>query len=124
VEGARDATLFFDAACGPCTFFARITQGLSRARLEIRPLDGPEAERALRELSDETRYGSFHIVEHGRTWTGANAMPAWAGLLGGSPAREIAERAPPVNRVLRSLYLRFWEYRRAKGCAATAGTSA
>jgi predicted DCC family thiol-disulfide oxidoreductase YuxK len=115
--------MFFDASCGPCTFWARISAGLSRGLLEIHPLDGPEADRALAALSSDLRYGSFHIVEPGGTWSGPDAMPAWIGLMGGRSARRVAERSPPVNRLLRSLYNRFWEYRREKGCASAAASS-
>lgn len=109
--------MYFDANCGPCTFFAHLTAGLSRSRLEVYPLDGPEADRALGSMAPQTRYGAFHIVEPGKTWTGPDAMPAWVGLVGGGSARWVAERARPVNRFLRLCYLRFWEYRRSRGCA-------
>jgi len=110
--------MFFDASCGPCTFFAQLTAGLSRSGLELYPLDGPEADRALHAMPSEARYGSFHIVEAGRTWTGPDAMPAWVGLVGGPRARLMAETAPPVNRLIRRLYHSFWEYRRSRGCSA------
>ncbi len=110
--------MFFDAGCGPCTFFAHVTEGLSRSELGVYPLDGPEADRALLSMPPETRYGYFHIVEPGRTWTGPDAMPAWVGLVGGRRARWVAERSRPVNRLLRLFYDRFWEYRRSRGCAA------
>jgi predicted DCC family thiol-disulfide oxidoreductase YuxK len=110
--------MFFDSSCGPCTFWARLTAGLSRSGLRVYPLDGPEADRALQSMSSATRYGYFHIVESGRTWTGPDAMPAWVGLVGGNRARLVAERAPPVNRLLRLFYNRMWEYRQSHGCAA------
>jgi len=110
--------LFYDARCGPCSFFARMTAGLSRAPLAVYPLDSPEADRALGSLPTEARYGSFHILEPGRVWTGPDAMPAWAGIIGGDRARRVAERARPVNRLLRRGYALVWEYRRARGCAA------
>jgi hypothetical protein len=81
-------------------------------------LDAPEADSALHSLTPELRYSYFHIVEAGRTWTGPDAMPVWVGLLGGKPAQTVAERVPPVNRFLRAVYNRFWEYRRTRGCAA------
>jgi predicted DCC family thiol-disulfide oxidoreductase YuxK len=110
--------MFFDSSCGPCTFFARITAGLSRSGPEVYPLDGPEADRALQSMSSEARYSSFHIVEPGKTWTGPDAMPAWVGLVAGNRARWVAEKARPVNRLLRRFYDGFWEYRRSRGCAA------
>lgn len=110
--------MFFDASCGPCTFWARLTAGLSRSGLEVYTLDGPEADRTFPTMAPERRYSYFHIVESGQTWTGPEAMPAWVGLVGGKGARTVAERAPPVNRLLRHAYNRFWEYRRTRGCAA------
>jgi hypothetical protein len=113
--------MFFDAGCGPCTFFARVTVGLSRSRVETHPLDGPDADRALGSMSADLRYGYFHIVEPGMTRTGRDAMPAWVGLIGGPRLQRLAERAPPVNDLLRFAYDRFWGYRRSRGCAAEAG---
>jgi len=110
--------MYFDASCGPCTFFAQVTAGLSRSNLGVHPLDSPEADRALRFLSSEARYSYFHIVEPGRVWTGPDAMGAWVGLLAGARARRVAEGARPVNRFLRGFYGMFWEYRRSHGCAA------
>ncbi len=110
--------MYFDASCGPCTFFAHVTAGLSRSDLGVYPLDGPEADDALKSLTSETRYGYFHIVESGRSWTGPDAMPVWVGLLGGDPARRVAERARPVNRLLRGFYNVFGQYRRSRGCGA------
>jgi len=110
--------MFFDASCGPCTFWAHLTAGLSPTGLGVFPLDGPEADRALQSMSSETRYGSFHIVESGKTWTGPDVMPVWIGLVGGNRARLVAERARPVNRFLRLFYNTFWEYRRSRGCGA------
>jgi predicted DCC family thiol-disulfide oxidoreductase YuxK len=122
VSTATRPRMFFDASCGPCTFWAHLTAGLSRSRVQVYALDAPEADRAFGSMSPELRYSYFHIVESDRTWTGPEAMPAWVGLVGGRSARAVAERAPPVNRLLRLAYNRFWEYRRTRGCAAE-GTS-
>lgn len=111
-------SMYFDASCGPCKFFAHVTAGLARSDLGVFPLDSPEADRALQALSSEARYSYFHIVEPGKVWTGPNAMQAWVGLLAGARARRVAERAPPVRRLLRGFYGVFWEYRRSHGCAA------
>ncbi|MGC2289970.1 MAG: DCC1-like thiol-disulfide oxidoreductase family protein [Thermoplasmata archaeon] len=117
MQTASRPRMFFDANCGPCTFWARLSAGLSRSGLEVYALDGPEADGALRSMTPDRRYGYFHIEESGQMWTGPEAMPAWVGLLGGKGARSVAERAPPVNRFLRFAYNRFWEYRRTRGCA-------
>jgi predicted DCC family thiol-disulfide oxidoreductase YuxK len=110
--------MYFDAGCGPCTFWARLTAGITRTPLEVYSLDSPEADRAFSGMSTDRRYGYFHIVEAGTTWTGPEAMPVWVGLVAGRSVRSVAERAPPVNRLLRRVYNRFWEYRRSRGCAA------
>ncbi|MCI4319996.1 MAG: hypothetical protein L3K23_07700 [Thermoplasmata archaeon] len=115
---AAAVAMFFDTGCGPCTFWARFTARVSRSALGVFPLSGPEADRQLSSLSTDDRYGAFHIVERGRTWTGPEAMPAWVGLVAGADARAFAEGCPPVNRALRAWYLRFWEYRQRHGCAA------
>ncbi len=112
------AVLYFDARCGPCTFFARATRGLSRSPLPILPLDGPEADRTLGGMASDLRFGSFHIVEGGRTVSGPGAMPTWIGLIAGRPGLRIAKRTPPVEWLLRSAYLRLWTYRGRHGCSA------
>jgi predicted DCC family thiol-disulfide oxidoreductase YuxK len=114
--------MFYDASCGPCTFWARFTAGVSQVGVDAYPLDGPEADLELGSMAPELRYGYFHIVEPGRILTGPDAMPAWIGLLGGKPARALAERASPVKHLLRLGYNRFWEYRRSRGCAADRST--
>lgn len=116
--------MFFDASCGPCTFWPQLTAGVARSPLELFPLDGPEAKRVLAPLPSEIRNGYFHIVESGKTWTGVDAMPAWVGLVGGRIARRVAEKAGPVNRLLRLFYHRAWEYRRSRGCAAEGSSNA
>lgn len=115
--------LFVDGQCGPCMFFARVTAGLARVPVAVHTLDGREADRRLAELPEPTRYGYFHLVEHGRIRSGPDAMPAWVGLFGGPTAERVAEHARPVDRLLRSVYNRFWEHRRVRGCAAQSRSS-
>lgn len=110
--------LFFDARCGPCTFFARVTRGLCRRPIQILPLDGPEADRVLGAMALDVRFGSFHLVTEGETRSGSGAMPLWAGLIAGGSGRRLAERAPPVERALRFAYLRLWRYRNRHGCSS------
>jgi len=110
-------SVFFDAGCGPCTFWARVTRALARSPVSVHPLDGREAERRLRDLAPDQRFGYAHVVEEGRVWTGADLMPAWVGILAGPTARRITERAPPIRWALRATYQRFWTYRRRKGCS-------
>lgn len=116
MTGTRSPRLFFDAHCRPCTFWARLTSGLSRSELAVFPLDSPEADRALGSMTPSRRYAYFHIVEAGKTVTGPDALPVWVGLLGGATARALVEKVPPVDRLLRQTYDRFWEYRRTRGC--------
>lgn len=121
---AGGASLFFDSGCGPCTFWARATRGVARSRLTIHSLEGAEADRALRQLAPEQRFGYAHLVEGGRTRTGAELMPVWVGLIAGSSARTLAERAPPIRWALRAAYERLWRHRQRSGCGSTARRSA
>jgi len=118
VNATRGPAVFFDAGCGPCRFFARVTEALSRSGVATHPLDGPEADLALDGMPLDSRFASFHLVEGGRTLSGADAMPAWVGLVGGPTWRRVAEQVTPVRGLLRSIYLRLWEYRRSHGCVA------
>lgn len=111
-------SMYFDAGCGPCTFWAHLTRGLRPGRLDAFALDSPEADHTLVGLPPEIRHDYFHILEGGRLWTGPDAMPVWVGLFWGPSARRIAERVGPLDHSLRFVYNLFWEYRRTRGCAA------
>ena len=112
--------LYFDARCGPCTLFARVSRVASRGRIEVRPLSGADADRELATLPPAERYGAFHLVGLGRTTTGEAAVVPLVGLALGAPAERVARGAPPVRRGLEWTYRRFWSYRRAHGCASGA----
>ena len=87
--------LYYDAHCGPCTFFARTFRGLSRHRLEIRPLDGPESNEALSDMERERRFACAHlVVPDGRRSGAAILVPLMEGVLG-SPDRRFSEEFPP-----------------------------
>jgi len=121
--GPARARLYYDAGCGPCTFFARAASWASLQRLEPRPLDSPKADVDLARLTESTRFGYAHLADDTGRQSGADIMAPLIGLtLGGSGAR-VVRAAPPVDRSLRWLYDRFWMYRRTKGCAAEAGAS-
>lgn len=110
--------LVHDAHCGPCTLFARTFRGLSRHRLEIHPLDGPESNEALSDLEREHRFAYAHLVLPDGRRSGADILaPLMEGVLG-SPGRRLSKDFPPARWLLRRLYGAFWEHRRAQGCAA------
>lgn len=111
------AQLFYDPGCGPCSFFARVSQWASHSRLVSLPYDGVEAARQLADLDEANRFAYAHLVDtRGRT-TGADIMAPLVALALGGPGERVA-MVPPVNRGLRWIYDRFWEYRRTRGCAA------
>jgi hypothetical protein len=116
-EGGQPA-LFYDSTCGPCTFFASVFQGVSRTQLAIEPLDSPDADQALGLMEEEERFGAFHFMVHGSTFTGPEAMTPLVETTFGQTVGRIARDCGPVRGGLRRTYLWFWEYRRTRGCAA------
>ncbi len=112
--------LYYDAGCGPCTFFALTSRGLGRGRIAIFPLASPGADRELGRLPTDDRFGAFHLVYRDRILTGAAAVVPLVGLALGRPAERVARGAPPLRRGLERTYRWFWRYRRTRGCAAAA----
>jgi len=110
--------LFYDPGCGPCRLFARVSEWASRSRLRALPYDGLEATRELGDLEDEVRFAYAHLVGPQGRKSGAEIMTPLVGLTFGSAGERVAARVPPVDRGLRWLYERFWNYRRTRGCAA------
>ncbi len=118
VEGApATARLFYDAGCGPCTFFARVSQWASRSRLRSLPYDGEEARRVLADLDEERRFAFAHLVDaRGRRSGSAIMTPLVALALG--PQGERVAKVPAIEHGLWWIYDRFWDYRKTRGCAA------
>jgi len=116
----RAARLYYDDGCGPCRFFARAAAGVSHHRVEAIPLNAGPADGELGHLSEETRFGYAHLVSNSGLRTGESIAAPLLGLTLGSSWERVARRAPFVDRVLRGLYRRAWESRRARGCGADA----
>jgi predicted DCC family thiol-disulfide oxidoreductase YuxK len=121
-SGAAD--LYYDSQCGPCTFFARVSERAAGSRLRARPLDSPEAVRELSDLDEETRWGYAHLVMGARRSSGAAIMTPLVGLTLGARAERVVVRLVPLSAGLRRTYSWFWNYRRSRGCAASAGADA
>jgi hypothetical protein len=123
VEGTPGpvARLFYDPRCGPCRFFARASTWASRNRLEALPHDGVEAGRALADLVEEFRYSYAHLVDRGGRHSGDAILTPLVGLTVGATGERIVARVTPIDRGLRWVYGRFWDYRRTRGCAAPTG---
>ncbi|HYA70422.1 MAG TPA: hypothetical protein VEH28_03545 [Thermoplasmata archaeon] len=117
-SSAPEARLFYDPGCGPCTLFARLSEWASRSHVRALPYDGSQATRELGDLTEEVRFGYAHLVDARGRRTGAAIMPPLVGLTLGPTGERVVNRVPPLDRGLRWIYDRFWEYRRTRGCAA------
>jgi predicted DCC family thiol-disulfide oxidoreductase YuxK len=117
-ERGTTARLFYDARCGSCSFFARVVERWSRSRIRALPYDGEEARRALGDLPEEERFASAHLVDGRGRRSGPAILAPIVGWTLGATGERVAERAPPVRRGLRWIYLGAWNYRRTRGCAA------
>jgi hypothetical protein len=114
----RVARLYYDRGCGSCSFFARAAVGTSHQRLVAIPLDAPDAQRDLGDLADTERYRSAHLVTAASRETGSDIVTPLAELVLGARMARLYDRIPFLDRSLRRVYLRFWNYRRTRGCAA------
>ena len=115
---SAEAWLFYDPGCGPCRFFARVCEWASRSRVRSLSYDGEEARRELIRLDDATWFSYAHLVHVPNRCSGASIMTPLAGWILGSTAERIVAGAPPLDRGLKWVYNRFWNYRRTRGCAA------
>lgn len=118
------ARLFYDPGCGPCSLFARASEWASRAQLRAVPYDGPEATRELGDLADEVRFSYAHWVDARGRRSGAAIINPLVGLTLGSVGERVVTRVGPVDRGLRWVYDRFWNYRRTRGCTSPERTAA
>ena len=84
-----EAVLFYDADCGFCRWAIDKLLAWDRAgRLRPAALQGPEADRLLPGLSEETRMASWHLVVDGDVYSGgAAAAPLLRLLPGGGRSR-------------------------------------
>lgn len=110
--------LYYDASCGPCSWFARLVEWASRRRLRRSPLTSDRAEIDLAGLSESDRFGYAHLVRGARLESGSTILPGLVDLTFGSAAGRVVRAVPPIDLGMRWLYDRFWEHRRTKGCAA------
>jgi hypothetical protein len=117
-SGADPSHLFYDRGCGPCSWVARTTSAVSRSPIEIASLDGPLANHELGWMDPTRRFGSFHLRQGSRVYSGAEALPSLVGLVAGSTAERAVRHVPPLRHAIERVYLAFWEYRRTRGCAA------
>jgi hypothetical protein len=120
--GAVPARLYYDAGCGPCTFFARAATWASHRQLVSIPLDAPTADLDLSRLSESVRFGYAHLADDTGLRSGADIMNPLVRLTVGGVGARVIRAVSPVDRSLRWAYQRFWNYRRMKGCAAEIGT--
>jgi predicted DCC family thiol-disulfide oxidoreductase YuxK len=97
---ASDATLvLYDGDCGICTSFAEWLVGRGVA---VAPIDSPEGERWLRDLSWPARTASFHAIDaNGRRRSGGEAV---AGVLGALGARRTATLVRAMPRTTEAAY--------------------
>ena len=93
--------LFYDADCGLCTFFRNVVLRLDvRGRIISIPIGAPEADPYLRDLDEDRRWASMHVVgpDGVRSSAGAgllallDAIPLLHGVAGLLRARERGRR--------------------------------
>jgi hypothetical protein len=115
---ASEAQLYFDSECGPCALFAHTEEWAGRSRVRSLPLDGAEAAGDLADMTEAERFGYAHLVGPGPRRSGAEMMAPLVGLTLGRTGERVVYDVPAIDRALRWLYVRFWSYRRTRGCAA------
>jgi predicted DCC family thiol-disulfide oxidoreductase YuxK len=94
------ATVIYDADCGFCKFsLALLLSWDRRGALEILPLESPEADRLLADLTPEQRNSSWHLVdESGRRNSAGTALaPALTLLPGGRAPAALVARVPHLT---------------------------
>lgn len=94
-----EAVVFYDADCGFCRWAVDKVLAWDRAgKLRPAALQGPEADRLLRGLSDEEKMASWHLVVDGNRYSGgAAAAPLLRLLPGGRPLASVVARFPRVS---------------------------
>lgn len=101
-----EAILFYDARCGACRVFVRLILAADTARrLRTAPLDSSEADRHLGPLTEQTRYGSFHLAVNGRVVSGGQAVGPLLELLPAlRPLGRLLGRSAGARRAAEALY--------------------
>jgi predicted DCC family thiol-disulfide oxidoreductase YuxK len=92
--GSPRHVLLYDAECGFCRrALGRVLRWDRRGRLEPLALQDPRAGELLRDLTEQQRMDSWHLVSpSGERWSAGAAAPPLLRLLpgGGIPARLLA----------------------------------
>ena len=98
-----DATVLYDADCGVCVWLMGKLLAWDR-RIRVRPvaLEAPEAAPLLRDLGEEERMASWHLVtaDGTRESAGRALGPLLRRLPGGRPFAAIVERFPGAADVV------------------------
>ncbi|HXV34842.1 MAG TPA: DUF393 domain-containing protein [Gaiellaceae bacterium] len=94
-----EAVILYDADCGFCRWAVDKVLAWDRAgKLRPAALQGPEADRLLRGLSDEEKMASWHLVVDGNRYSGgAAAAPLLRLLPGGRPLAPVVARFPRTS---------------------------
>lgn len=94
-----EAVILYDADCGFCRWAVDKVLAWDRAgKLRPTALQGPEADRLLRGLSDEEKMASWHLVIDGNRYSGgAAAAPLLRLLPGGRPLASVAAAFPGAS---------------------------
>lgn len=114
----RAARLFYDDSCGPCSVLARAAAGVSRHHVVATPIAAREADPDLERLPTETREAYAHLARGHDLWSGEAIAAPLVGATLGPTFERVVRRSPPLDRSLRWIYLRLWNYRRLHGCGA------
>jgi predicted DCC family thiol-disulfide oxidoreductase YuxK len=98
--------VFYDGKCKVCRLTIRLVLAAdTRRRLRSAALDSPDADRHLRRLSKEDRYGSFHLYSDGQVLSGSDAIGPLLELL--PPLRaagRFLDRSERAHRAIGWLY--------------------
>jgi predicted DCC family thiol-disulfide oxidoreductase YuxK len=94
-----EAVILYDADCGFCRWAVDKVLAWDRAG-KVRPaaIQGREADRLLRDLSDEEKMASWHLVVDGNRFSGgAAAAPRLRLLPGGRPLAPVVAAFPGAS---------------------------
>jgi predicted DCC family thiol-disulfide oxidoreductase YuxK len=94
-----EAVVLYDADCGFCRWAVDKVLAWDRAgKLRPEALQGPQADRLLRGLSEEAKMASWHLVIDGNVYSGgAVAAPLLRLLPGGRPLAPVAAAFPGLS---------------------------
>jgi len=91
-------TVLYDETCGFCTAIAAWLERAARGRVRAERIGSPLGRDALRDLDNDARYASVHVLdERGRRWSGAASLPVLARAIPG-----LGWAALPLERLPRT----------------------